>query len=288
MIQAKNRELIPGEYYESHHIVPDFMFKNRKRKGPRGHLDGDPNSPDNVVKLTFREHLMAHYYFYEMQRGTHYEHPAGSALQFFFVKATGNHMRQRTLSEVDDDFLKEMEHLRKIGINSISAARTGKFPAVDAITRESVGSVSRDHPKVLSGEWIHHSKGVPGKKQPLGYGVGSANKNYREMTPDRMRRVLDVVSRSTTSDGHVMFSKFKEELVKEFTEFKKVSYPWVFNNVGNMQNLVKMFNEDRGQNLVYETYYRSPEHRNKSRHQLKLNNKRIQSLPINQTTNIQS
>ena len=47
-------------YFENHHIIPDFMFKNRKRTGPKGHLNGDPNDPNNLVLLTMREHLFAH------------------------------------------------------------------------------------------------------------------------------------------------------------------------------------------------------------------------------------
>ena len=133
--RTKNSEI----YYESHHIVPEFMFKIRKRTGPAGHLDGDANSVDNLVLLTFQEHLMAHYYLYEILKDTHYGYSAGSALQFFFVKATGGHIRQRTLSEVDKKFLDEMAHLRQIGIKCISNARAGKMPVVDAITREKIG-----------------------------------------------------------------------------------------------------------------------------------------------------
>jgi nucleoside-diphosphate-sugar epimerase len=122
---AKNENRIKGanKYYESHHIVPDFLFKNRKRSGPPGHIDGDPNSAENLVLLTFSEHLMAHYYLYEIYKGTHYEYSAGSALQFFFVKACGNHMRQIQLNEVDEQFLKEMSYLRQLGIDSISKAK---------------------------------------------------------------------------------------------------------------------------------------------------------------------
>ena len=30
--QLENRQKNCGVYFESHHIVPDFMFKNRKRR----------------------------------------------------------------------------------------------------------------------------------------------------------------------------------------------------------------------------------------------------------------
>lgn len=163
---SENRTKNQGVYYEKHHIIPDFMFINRKRKGPRGHLPGNPNDPTNIVYLTFREHLMAHYYLYEINKGTRYEYATGSALQFFFVKATGGHMRQKKLELVDEEFLIEMDHLRKIGVSSISNARKGTMPVKDKDTGEILGSVSVDHPNVLSGQWVHHSKGVPSKVKP--------------------------------------------------------------------------------------------------------------------------
>ena len=41
-----------GTYYEQHHIVPNFLYKNRKRTGPKGHLDGDPDGSENLILLT--------------------------------------------------------------------------------------------------------------------------------------------------------------------------------------------------------------------------------------------
>ena len=147
--QSENRSKGNGIYYESHHIIPEFMFKDRRRAGPKGHLEGNPESKSNKVLLTFSEHLMAHYYLYEILKCGHYGYPAGSALQFFFVKATSaGHARQINITEVDEKFLKDMEELRSIGIASVSAARKGKMPAVDAVTRKVIGSVPVDHPRV--------------------------------------------------------------------------------------------------------------------------------------------
>ena len=54
--KAENRKKgTCGVYYEKHHIMPDFMFKNRSRKGPAGHLLGNPNDPGNLVLLTFNK-----------------------------------------------------------------------------------------------------------------------------------------------------------------------------------------------------------------------------------------
>lgn len=240
-------------YYESHHIVPEFMFKNRKRKGPSGHLAGNPNTPSNLVLLTFKEHLIAHYYLYEILKNTHYRHSSGSALQFFFTHATGLHKRQVNLTELDEKLLEEMAFLREIGIKSISEARKGKMPVVDAITRVSIGSVPVDHPKVLSGEWVHHSKGV----RPSDAAIeklkerngGTGNPNYKEMTEERKERVFDCVERSCI-DGVFMKKILDTEIKKEFVEFDRISYAWVLNNFGgSIENLISEYNASRNKKI---------------------------------------
>ena len=90
--KSKGRVKSKNIYYEKHHIIPDFMFLNRKRKGPKGHLPGNPNDPNNIVLLTPREHFLCHVLLHKIHKGTHYEYSAGSALGFFFVKQ--NHPRE--------------------------------------------------------------------------------------------------------------------------------------------------------------------------------------------------
>ncbi len=256
--KVEHRMKNQGVYYEQHHIVPDFLFKNRKRTGPKGHLDGNPDGPENLVLLTFSEHLIAHYYLYEIYKGTRYEYSAGSALQFFFVKATGNHKRQRNLSEIDEKFLKEMEHLRLLGNESISKARTGKMPVVDAVTRKKIGSVPVDHPKVLSGEWIHHSKGVPGKSaRDMS---GSKNTNFKELTQDRRERMWKCVAESC-QDGYLKLNLLRNNMKSEFTEFKKISLAWIGNKFGNLQNLIDETNKNLALEIKYDPYHRGSEQR---------------------------
>jgi hypothetical protein len=248
-----------GTYYEQHHIVPDFLYKNRKRTGPKGHLDGNPDGAENLILLTFSEHLMAHYYLYEIYKGTRYEYSAGSALQFFFVKATGNHKRQINLSEIDEKFLKEMEHLRLLGNESISKARKGKMPVVDAVTREKIGSVPVDHPKVLSGEWVHHSKGKPGHKNYRKQD-GSNNNNFKELTQDRRERMWKCVVESC-QEGYLKLHLLRDNMKKEFVEFKKISLAWIGNKFGSLENLINETNNNLNLNIKYDPYHRSTEQR---------------------------
>lgn len=58
--KAKHRNNPSTKYLEKHHIVPDSFFKNRSRSGYRGVIDGNPNDPENLVFLTFREHYICH------------------------------------------------------------------------------------------------------------------------------------------------------------------------------------------------------------------------------------
>ena len=256
--RKENRMKNQGTYYERHHIVPDFLYKNRKRTGPKGHLDGNPNSEENLILLTFSEHLMAHYYLYEIYKGTRYEYSSGSALQFFFIKATGKHKRQINLSEVDEKFLKEMEHLRLLGNNCISKARTGMMPVVDAITREKQGSVPIDHPKVLSGDWVHHSKGIPGKSARDMR--GSKNTNFKELTQDRRERMWKCVSESC-QEGYLKLHLLQNNMKLEFTEFKKISLAWIGNKFGSLENLILETNINMNLDIKYSPYHRSEEQR---------------------------
>lgn len=254
--KTENRQKDQGVYFEWHHIVPEFMFRNRKRKGPHGHLDGDPNHPDNLVLLTFQEHLMCHYYLYEMHKDTRYGYQAGAALQFFFTKAGGNHKRQVHLSEVDQEFLNSMAHLRELGISSISKARKGKMPVVDAVTRQSMGSVLVDHPKVLSGEWIHHSKGRSGHKNGKSQ-KGAHNNNYKGINNDQLTRVMKCVPLALVDGIYLQKSALLRALKTELHEFKKLSHVWINNHLGGLNAVVKRYNQLHGSQYKYDPYYRS-------------------------------
>ena len=254
---SENRKKGEGVYYESHHIIPEFMFINRRRKGPKGHLEGNPECDSNKVLLTFSEHLMSHYYLYETLKSSRYGYSAGSSLQFFFTKASNiGHARQVNLSEIDIGLLEEMSHLREIGIESISNARKGKMPAVDAITREVIGSVPIDHPKVISGEWVHHSKGkVMSEDQRKILRVknsGNGNPNYKEMTEDRRERVFACLERVANGDNLVKKKDFLRELKLEFSQdFKKISEVWITNNFGSFSELIEVVNQHKGKCYFY-------------------------------------
>lgn len=266
MIRAKNesRTKTADHYYERHHIVPDFMFKNRKRTGPKGHLDGNPDDPQNLVLLTPREHLLAHMMLYRILKNTHYGYAAGSAMAFFFSKVIDKHPRQKHSNMSEN---RKYEWCRTIGRSSISRARKGKFPAKDAITGFPVGSVSVDHQKVLSGEWIHVTKGRIISQAELSHRKsqkGANNSNYKEMTEERKRRIFDLVPRAII-ENHFQVKFFVGLLKEEFSEFTKISSVWILNNFRTYEEFLKECNEYLNTSYVYDPYFRSTQQKDNSR-----------------------
>lgn len=65
--RAKSRDL--DEYTEKHHVIPESFYKQRSRKGPSGWLDGNPEAPENIVRLTAREHFVCHLLLPRMTEG---------------------------------------------------------------------------------------------------------------------------------------------------------------------------------------------------------------------------
>ena len=62
--RAQTRILPPEVYTEEHHIIPKSFFAVRN-----GWLDGNPDSPGNLVLLTAREHIFCHRMLARMTHG---------------------------------------------------------------------------------------------------------------------------------------------------------------------------------------------------------------------------
>lgn len=254
-VRKKNQ----GVYYERHHIVPVFMFKSSKRtRMITGHLCGDPDRSDNVVLLTPREHLVAHALLAKMLVGTPYYHQAAGALSFFFTKVIDRHPRQQAFN---CSASRKYEWCRMLGLEGISNARKGKIPVKDALTGEVIGSVSTNHAKVLSGEWVHTSKG---RKQPAeerlkhGDTSGSRNHNFKEMTQIQEQRLFKLVHQSIIDARYVVAQELERLMKIEFTEFKRISRMWIINRYGSIGEFVATYNASTGSDFIYDPYYRSP------------------------------
>ena len=147
-------------YYEKHHIMPDFMFIQRKRPGPRGHLPGDPDSAENLVYLTAREHLLSHMLLTKIYKSTSYEFSCLTSLALMLnispqlvnrnvAALTSKYGNSRIYAKRKEEYA-----------NRVSKQWKNTIVAKDAITNEMIGHVDLAHPNVLSGKWVHHTKGT--------------------------------------------------------------------------------------------------------------------------------
>lgn len=249
--KSENRVKNDDQYYEKHHVIPDFMFKDRTRKGPSGHLSGNPNDKNNIRLLTPREHFIAHVLLHKHLKGTHYEYPAGSALQFFFSKVSSKHPRNVDWNASEN---RKYEKYRLDGLQAISKARKGKMPVVDSVTGEKKGSQSINHPKVLSGEWVHHSKGKKlSKERRLEIQIqttGCNNPNFKELTPEILDRLFNAID-LTLREGPFTLKKFVYNANFNKPKSERIARPFICNKFGSISGLIEDYNRSRGTDIKY-------------------------------------
>jgi hypothetical protein len=184
--RGKFRSKKDGIYLEKHHIIPTFFFKNNRRKlrYSDGIFDGDPDRPSNITLLTPREHFLAHILLCKIWSNTKWYYRCKSSLLFFFTsKEDSKHLRHKAENIINT---KKYQKYREQAIEAISKERTGKMPVKDVSTGIIIGSVSIDHPKVLSGEWAHHTKGTKIseerklKQKEISMGTNNGNSKYTD------------------------------------------------------------------------------------------------------------
>lgn len=148
----------PGVYLEKHHIMPDFFYVNRKRKGPIGILPGDPDCPNNIVYMPPRDHLVAHLLLARIYKGTRFEYGCIASLIMMLNISAIQHGRLA----VKDFFARSRtyEQLKCRWNKKVSDRFKGTIVAKDMNTGQIIGHVKTNHPKIISGEWAHHSKGT--------------------------------------------------------------------------------------------------------------------------------
>lgn len=165
-------------YVEMHHIIP----RNE---------DGG-NDPINLVALLPEEHLFIHFIRYRVFNNVNDILACNFMINGYNNKSNihdvdiSKIIRQK-YSYIRGEFGKRMSVINK-GSKAISNARKGTMPVKCIITDEIIGSVSTKHPKVLSGEWVHHSKGkVIGEDLLVGMRIrntGSGNPRFSGWTDE--------------------------------------------------------------------------------------------------------
>jgi hypothetical protein len=148
-------------YYERHHIIPIFFYKNstRKHRYNDGIYEGDGNHIANITLLTPREHFVAHLLLCKIWSNTKWYHRCRSSLLLFFNSNAISQHPRLVKGNFNPGASRKYDIYRRESISSISELRRGTMPVKDSKTGVMIGSVSVDHPNVLSGVWVHHSRG---------------------------------------------------------------------------------------------------------------------------------
>ena len=252
-------------YIEKHHIIPRSQ--------------GGDNSETNLVNLLPEEHVFIH-----LLRFKAFGHPSDMYAFRFCLNGIANKdlFKNKLYVSLGKDVRKYYALLRHFksrfrkkygwqtedGKKRISAARKGKFPAVDAKTGKNVGSVDCNHPKVLSGEWVHHSKGYVtvfddkiGKKvriktseksehhHGLTKSDGSNNANYSGLTDDQIiGYALDFVKEYQIIPSLGLLKRY---LAMKNIKMIKMLVGWRFNEFGGgCKGYVKRLEKET--NLLYK------------------------------------
>jgi len=146
----------------------------------------------------------------------------------------------------------------KDGCKRISAARKCTMPVKDSETGEIIGSVSTNHENVLSGKWVHTSKGrtINAEERSKRSQPGEKNARYSGYTDDELLNIV--------REYIQQFGQFDKNLYIKFPKFPKSFSECRFNEFNSRSGLIrfkmaykKKFNED------FPKYIKTEEHKKK-------------------------
>lgn len=269
-------------YTEKHHIVPR-------------HANGS-NDEENLISLLPEEHYIIHLLRYKIYNNKNDFLAVRFIVNGFISKSSIDHRSFLSKLGCHKHFIQKfrLEHgwQTKEGRNSISKARKNTMPVVDVVTGEMIGSVNTNHPNVVAGKWVHHTKGKNTyidehgnkvfitKSEALkrrlysaskieGTNKGPRNSGFRKMTDEHKTRIWELIPRSI-DENHFRATLFIQEAKKEFSEFKKLSHVWFLNNFGSWSNLIDEYNKLHQTSYQYNKTFRSKNNRAKISQTLKL------------------
>jgi hypothetical protein len=115
------------------------------------------------------------------------------------------------------NFRKDIGWQTPEGIKRISESRKGQIPVKDILTGEMMGCVTKDHPKYISGEWVHHSKGkIITDAARIAYSkasTGENNPNFNGVSDDDIIKF----ARKAFDDLDIILSLPALQIYLEFT-----------------------------------------------------------------------
>ncbi len=140
-------------YIEKHHIIPRHA--------------GGNNDPENIVVMLPEEHYMAHLLRYNAYKDRNDFLSIRFMINGYVNKKELNDkislkLKNKLVASFKQNitmFRKENTWHTEEGIKKISESRKGTIPVKDIDTDQIIGSVSVNHPNVISGKWVHHTKG---------------------------------------------------------------------------------------------------------------------------------
>jgi len=244
-------------YTENHHIHPKH---------------DNQNTTDELVELLPEEHIFAH----QVRWKAYHQRGDMLAVRFClngFEYNKNEHIQEAKMETKINKAIKQgyiwvkqnAAEVRKThgwqsadGRKRISEARKGTMPARDQNTGELVGNVPTDHPKVLSGEWAHHTKGTKlSKEEAMKRAMpGEKNGMYLNITDDEiieyyleLTHELNRIPTMNVLRKHVQ-EKYERKIPTSFTKFR-------FPNK-SPQKIVEDITK-----LVYNPHFRTKEQRAK-------------------------
>jgi len=163
--------LSPDTYVEIHHIIPKSFFKCKSKTG---WLDGNPESVDNKVKLTAKEHITCHRLLVKMTKGEAKSKMAFAAWRMVF--ACKKHKRDRVSSRTYESARLDMiaAHKANKGSYKHSAKSKKKISKGNKGLRKGKSLVELFGPEKAA-EWqLNSSQSRIGKKR------GPQNADWRK------------------------------------------------------------------------------------------------------------
>lgn len=237
-------------YVETHHIIPRSC--------------GGLNNHENLVVVLPEEHLMMHKIRYKAFNNRNDMLAVRFIVNGLITPANSksdmypsiNHLLVDIPKKLNSaySFIKQHSYtFRKRhgwqtdeGRKKISEARKGKMPVMDSVTFEIIGSVPINHPKILSGEWIHITK-IKNRytKEQLSHfsniTKGSNNPRYIDVTNDD---ILDFYIKISKICGCIPTYNFISEI---YLKIYNIQLPKSFTSFrfdGDVKNLINLVHKN--------------------------------------------
>jgi hypothetical protein len=130
--RAKTR--ITTQKTEQHHVVPESFYVNRSRRGRKGWLEGNPDTPENLVDLTLHEHFVCHLLLTKMVLGTEAQHKVDTAAAWVADCYKSKHKDVRITGRV-------YAKLRLASAQAQSVRKMGQVAPIKGMTAWNDGSI---------------------------------------------------------------------------------------------------------------------------------------------------